>query len=815
MNDIGTGSHIEPWPTEQAESPDRTVTSRRPGTPAAERKRQQRARERAAALMWETADWQLFLEASTLPQKLGCQLDETRPLTVRELADNGLDNGGNVTLRRDGDTIIISDDGPGIDPAQIPELFAVRRPLLSSKRKRLPLRGMLGNGLRGCMGAVYVSGGSISVESRGRRLALAVDPGTGLTKVVTDETGEPRPGTTVYLTLGDGLPKNWKIADAKWAEDAIIIAKHGEPYAGRSSPWWYSERDFLHLMQRVTPPDTTVGRVCAELGFNVADSTPAREITDSEIADLLKRLRDDAAPAPPQKLGAIGRDILGHDACYTVSSGAVRHGDALIPHIVEAWAICEKPSNKGARTASLRLLLNRTPSTGKLYAGDAGGGRIDVQGCGLYRTISGIGAGRYDVLVSVITPYVELTSDGKQPALQRFSTAIYDVIRKACNAAHRAMEKPQRKMSLRDAAWQVMREAYLTASGGGRLPARPRQIMYAARPAILALTGKEQFGDNYFTQNLLPDYAEEHPDETADWDIVWDARGHIREPHTGLEIPIGTLEIRRYIGQRPRPPASELKLSPGDAFDTIGPEFRYGNVLFIEKEGFDPLLTHVRLPDRFDVAVMSTKGMSVTAARELVDWLAGRGVKILVAHDFDLSGFSIFGTLGTSGRRYTFRNKPNVIDIGLRLADIEAMGLESEPVAISGDWSKRANTLQEHGATREEISFLANRRVELNAMPSDVFVDFLERKLVEHGVHKVVPPDDVLIQHAKDVITRAITNKALEKIRSAAETDAAAIELPDDLPEQVFAALEEDPEIPWDLAVANIARDAIDEQGEP
>jgi hypothetical protein len=44
------------------------------------------------------------------------------------------------------------------------------------------------------------------------------------------------------------------------------------------------------------------------------------------------------------------------------------------------------------------------------------------------------------------------------------------------------------------------------------------------------------------------------------------------------------------------------------------------------------------------------------------------------------------------------------------------MDLESEPVTVSGDWAKRAATLLRHGATDDEIAFLRNRRVELNAM---------------------------------------------------------------------------------------------------
>jgi hypothetical protein len=38
----------------------------------------------------------------------------------------------------------------------------------------------------------------------------------------------------------------------------------------------------------------------------------------------------------------------------------------------------------------------------------------------------------------------------------------------------------------KDAAWQVMEEAYLAASGGSRqLPAKARQIYYQARPKIM------------------------------------------------------------------------------------------------------------------------------------------------------------------------------------------------------------------------------------------------------------------------------------------------------------------------------------------
>ena len=86
--------------------------------------------------------------------------------------------------------------------------------------------------------------------------------------------------------------------------------------------------------------------------------------------------------------------------------------------------------------------------------------------------------------------------------------------------------------------------------------------------------------------------------------------------------------------------------------------------------------------------VMSNKGLSVTASRKLLDHLILRGIeKVFVLHDFDISGFSIFGTLATSARRYTFANKVPLIDLGLRLSDVDS---KSFP-AVAADYSSLLN----------------------------------------------------------------------------------------------------------------------------
>jgi hypothetical protein len=65
---------------------------------------------------------------------------------------------------------------------------------------------------------------------------------------------------------------------------------------------------------------------------------------------------------------------------------------------------------------------------------------------------------------------------------------------------------------------------------------------------------------------------------------------------------------------------------------------------------------------------------------------------------------------------------------------------------------------------------------------------------------------DVLESHARRVIAKTLLNNRLDAIRGEVEAEAAAIELPDDLRRKVIAALKHRRDIPWDLAVAVIAR---------
>ena|SRR5689334_6715207 len=90
-------------------------------------------------------------------------------------------------------------------------------------------------------------------------------------------------------------------------------------------------------------------------------------------------------------------------------------------------------------------------------------------------------------------------------------------------------------------------------------------------------------------------------------------------------------------------------------------------------------------------------------------------------------------------------------------------------------------------------------------MTSSQFMAFLERKLVEHGVRKIVPDRDTMERHACSVIEHHLASGALRDMRDRLKGQAGAVALPEDMDRRVRALLERDPSLPWDEAVAGVA----------
>jgi hypothetical protein len=140
--------------------------------------------------------------------------------------------------------------------------------------------------------------------------------------------------------------------------------------------------------------------------------------------------------------------------------------------------------------------------------------------------------------------------------------------------------------------------------------------------------------------------------------------GHFEVPQTNRRIGCGT---------------REPDIVPGEFSDAsvviVGPSGNLSAVLFCEKEGFNPLFKAMDLANRYDLLIISTKGVSVTAARRLIDSVCGdKKLPLFVLHEFDVAGFVILGTRQRDTRHYQFSSAVEVVDLGLRLADI--VGLE-------------------------------------------------------------------------------------------------------------------------------------------
>jgi hypothetical protein len=360
------------------------------------------------------------------------------------------------------------------------------------------------------------------------------------------------------------------------------------------------------------------------------------------------------------------------------------------------------------------------------------------------------------------------------------------------------------RTTIRDVAFKVMEDAYQKASGGGRYPANARQIYYAARPAILARADAKTLDSQYFTQTLLKDYLEEM---RPAWDVVWDARGHFAEPHTDNDrVGLGGIEVRRYMqgftdGEIGEPTVKWERLVP-----TRGPSLRFGGVLFVEKEGFGPLLEAAQIAERFDLAIASTKGMPVSACCDL---LGALGLPVYVVRDFDKAGFSIVASL-RRGTRGSSSSPATVVDLGLRGKDIE--GLEREPVSY-GHTNPRWN-LQNNGATKAEIEVLCSNsgagpwvykgeRVELNAMASDEFANWLEGKLMKAGVKKVLPGKEVLAAAYHRAVFLQRAEAEIERQRDSLTSDGET--RPRGLAAMARRLLRIDPTLSWDAAIWQIA----------
>ena len=221
-----------------------------------------------------------------------------------------------------------------------------------------------------------------------------------------------------------------------------------------------------------------------------------------------------------------------------------------------------------------------------------------------------------------------------------------------------------------------------------------------------------------------------------------------------------------------------------------------------------PLSRRCNSPSVSTLAIMCTKGLSVTAgvSSSIVCNTAAESRPAACAARLRQGGVHHPWDAAQGVRRYAYRNTVKVVDLGLRIGDVA--GLETEDVFIDNK-EKATENLVENGATPEEVAFLLEQRVELNAFPSDQLISWLEAKLVQHGVAKVIPDEDVLAGAFRRMHREAVVQERIDALVAELEDDKDLV-VPANLKDLIRTKQVDARALPWDQVLRTIVKE--DEQ---
>jgi hypothetical protein len=316
-------------------------------------------------------------------------------------------------------------------------------------------------------------------------------------------------------------------------------------------------------------------------------------------------------------------------------------------------------------------------------------------------------------------------------------------------------------------------------------------LFYALRPIVMEATGAELKIDNF--TNILTDYENEHGEIPL---MYREPRGSITHPHREETITLGTLMVEKY--ERPA--------------------WTFNKLLYIEKEGALEALTQNRWAERHDCAIMSSKGFSTRAARDLIDKLVEHDepVKVFCVHDADASGSMIFQTLQEETKARAAR-KIEIVNLGLEPWEAVAMRLEVETLEEMKRLKLVADYISEHADGARWQRWLQTHRVELNAMTTPQLIQWLDQKMAGPGRGKLIPPTEVLEQELDDLIERKVRAAFTERILREAGLDeqvaaaVAKIRLPDGerLARDTAKRFKRMPDSEWRDHIEKVARFAV------
>jgi DNA topoisomerase VI subunit B len=747
-------------------------------------------------------DWSIYI--SNLPQRAGVPLAKIRALVLKEMVDNALDEmdrvgrPGAVTLTKEGDhTYTITDQGRGFDdsPEELAHRFSIAKGMVSSKQWRKPTRGCVGNGLRVIVGAVVSGGGRIIVRTRNQKVTLRprLDGTTAVDNVMPIHWPV---GASITIEIDRKFPGSND--SLEWAQQAIALGRQSGPAFNRKpSPAWYdTDHLALNMLAAIGPARTLTWFVsqldrCSsrEIGQRVTakfgKGRLCRDVNKEEAAQLLQLLQWLGGSAlKPRQLGLMGADAWIHEQLtdgYVHEEGSFVTGrsepHATIPFLVEVWAAtCETPDLRDddnvypVEVVSSGFTINRSPAIVDSRCYRNGRSRSANLWLGSESIRLDIPQGAFAFAVNITTPFVPILGDNKRPYLGAFCEQIKHAVERAIKRVARNnppvlvasrkdngeadeeddAEKPERIFQ-RSAILRVLPQA-IERSGEGGYEFSQRSLYYRVRILIKAIITAEPTY-NYFC-SVLTDYENDNGEIEK---LIRDTRGVYVEPHGGQLTQMGTVTVAAYS----RPPWS------------------YSNILFLEKEDLVSALRQSGFLDRWDCFALSSKGFSSRAARDLIDKIGASGkeepTKFFCVHDADASGSLISQTL-TRATRARAARLVKVIDLGffpwvalsegLLRERAERKSNKRRPVADYIKARDQANNAS--GNPNNEPNWeawLQDWRVELNAMTTAEFIEWMITQFKNHGAAKVIPSEQVALESVSQSIEANLSSAASAEVK--------------------------------------------------
>jgi len=714
-------------------------------------------------------DWQLFTNLNTLPQQAGVNKHLLPKLAAKELTDNALDTNEKVDIShfidddlRDIFTVKNYGEGFIATSEEIAKFFSIRRPLTSSKRWRMPSRGALGNGLRVVVGTIYCLKGELFITTHGKKWQLIPqDNGFTEIKFIENQISE---GTTIQMII----PENpFAQQTPEWAELALKV-NQGKNYLGKAQANWYDSDSFYNLLMTV-PKETnwnfflqyfenTSAKKAQELANIFLEN---QEINRENTENLLGTLREKSKIFNLKKLGEVSelKDFDTYHKKYFEFEIKASKGklNAQIPSVIEVFIRKNEYSNQ------TQFFVNKSPIISEINL-SIYGKQATIFGSGLNHSfeIKQKINENIEVWLSIITPYMPIISNGKAPDFSLMNEFIIETLQTALGQFSRKIKKEQKLMladnlvkvpTQKEVVLEHLKEAIKKASGEGQYRYSLRQLYYVLRPFVFEKTGRELRYTNF--NGIITFYEHEQGKDLEG--VYRDERGTLLHPHTQQEIKLGTRNVEKY--QRP--------------------VFNFNKILYSEKEGFFEILKDVGFCEKYDCALLTSKGFASRAARDVIDLLAETEEELLFfcIHDADLSGTLIYQALQGATLARPER-KVKIINLGLEPWEglkmkLEVESLEKKSRKNAAEYlqkfdkenpnSKPSNfDLKYFQKTWEE--WLQNYRIELNAMDTPTFVKWLEKKIQPYHKGKVVPDENYLKKEAEINLEAQLKNQIQQEI---------------------------------------------------